>query len=118
MGLQDLVRSGVALANRVTKTLQATVAHEAFKAEDQTGQRTYYAAVQRTCVIEWRRTRRRTQAGDEIVIRPTLLFLSPVAIDTRDRITLPDGTTGPIADVGGVIDPDTGTAYTREVTIG
>jgi hypothetical protein len=41
-----------------------------------------------------------------------------VTLDVRDKIVLPDGLTGPIIKVNGVVDPDTDEIYALEVMLG
>jgi hypothetical protein len=39
-------------------------------------------------------------------------------VDPRDKFVLPDGTSGPIVDVNGLLDPSTGRPYLYEVALG
>jgi hypothetical protein len=66
--------------------------------------------------------------GAEVLQIATVTIIGPVAangaderrepVDPRDRITLPNGFSGPILDVGGVVDPDTGSPYSVQVILG
>jgi hypothetical protein len=130
MGLADIVRNGVALANRLTADLQAEVTHEAWTGQDDTGAPTYASAKTRTAIVERRQRLRRSPSGQELMSRHVVAFLAPIAangaadrqepIDPRDRITLPDGSTGPIIDVVSTVDSEsaTGHGYMYEVYLG
>lgn len=62
---------------------------------------------------------KRTSAGQEDSVRVVLTFLRPIEIGAHDRITLWDGTTGPIVNPhGGKPEPTTGTPYVRTVYLG
>ncbi|HUW56687.1 MAG TPA: hypothetical protein VMZ92_08635 [Planctomycetota bacterium] len=125
MGLQDIVRNAVAIANKVTAPLQTTVTHEAWIGADKYGKPQFDLAVIRPALIE-----RKTAAvgGSQITQNATVYFLSPVEehgaddrqepLDPRDRITLPDGWTGPIVNVEGLIDPATNLPYLYTVALG
>jgi hypothetical protein len=128
MALDALIRSAVATANRATASLQATVTHEAWIASDSFGAPVFATAVQRQALVEYRQQLRRANDGQEVMQRARVTFVEPVSangaadrrepIDPRDRIVLPDGTTGPILDVAGMADPSTGAPYALEVALG
>lgn len=118
MGLQDVIRSAVRVADVVTKELQVTVAHHAWTSADATGLPTYASPVNRKAIVESRSRLMRDNAGQEIVASHRVIFLgTPAAngaanrrepIDPRDKLVLPDGTTGQIVAVNGF--PDSGTS--------
>lgn len=128
MGLADVVRSGVALADTVTTDLQAAVTHKAWTGRDVDRKPTYAAGVSRLAIVERRQRLIRTATGEQILSRHRIAFLRPIAangaatrrepIDPRDVLTLPDGDTGPILEVTGVVDPSTGAPYYAEVWLG
>lgn len=69
---------------------QQTVTHEACTGEDGTGARTYAAGVPRKCRIEHQLVPMgRDRNGQEVVSRTQVYFDREVAVDLRDRITLP-----------------------------
>ena len=112
----ELLRAGVAIANTLTKGVQGTISHEAYVSQDGKGRRTYAAAVSRECVIDFTRKQLR---GTLITIVATVTFVGDVAIDPRDRITLPGGLTGPIIqDPNAVMDPATGRGFINTTMIG
>lgn len=130
MGLDDLVRNGVATANRLTRDLQPTVRWEAWVADDDTGKPTYASAKGIKAIVERRARLRRRSDGQEILSQHTLLVLEVVKpngaagrqepFDTRDRFTLPDGSTGPVVEIVGMTDAGsaTGARYFSEILLG
>lgn len=128
MGFDDLVRSGINLANTLTSTLQVTVTHEAWTGKDVHGKPSYAAGVNRNAIVEHKQRWVRGRDSNVIATMPVVTILGPITangasgrkepLDPRDRITLPDGRTGPIMDVKFIVDPDTGYPYMYEVTLG
>jgi hypothetical protein len=129
MALDSLVRKGVALANKLTTSLQLEVSHEAWIADDGEGQPQYALPVPYTAIVEEGGKARRSPTGEVVYPQFSLTFLTPIEpngasgrqepIDPRDRLTLPDGRTGPILGApSGVADPETNAAYAKEVAIG
>lgn len=128
MGLAEIVRSGVSIANRVTGSLQATVQHEAWTGVGAYGAPAFDSAATRPAIVEHKTRRRRLESGEEINQVAAVTIIGPIAangatgrrepIDPRDRITLPNGYIGPILDVQGIVDPSTGLPYMYVVAIG
>jgi hypothetical protein len=118
MGLAAIVRKGVAIANSVTNDLQVDVTHEAFSGVGTYGEPTFSAAVTRSALVEIEPKMVRTAAGDEAVSRATISIIGDVTVNNRDRFTLPDGSTGPILNVSGFLDPLTGRGYLTQVYLG
>lgn len=129
MGLDDIVRSGVALADSITLSLQPLVSLEAWTGQDAYGQQTYAAAVSIRALVEQKVSQIRSRlTGEMVMTTAKVSFLRPVApngaagraepVDTRDRITLPDGFTGPIVAVNSFTDPTTSRGYLTEVYLG
>jgi hypothetical protein len=128
MALDSLVRSAVAIANSVTSSLQVVVSHEAWIGSDSYGAPQYATAVNLSAIVEYRQRLRHLRDGQQVLQRAVVFLLEPVSpngaaerrepIDPRDRIVLPDGTTGPIYDVAGLADPQTNASYYHEVVIG
>lgn len=128
MSLLDTLRAGVKIANDVTRSLQCLVTFERY-AENADGYGTpgYSAATTLHAIVDWRQRQLRTMTGVLTVSRASVLFLDIVevvaatngeGIDDHDRITLPDGTTGPILDMAGFIDAGTGHPIATEVFLG
>ena len=118
MSLATIVQDGVAIANSVTTSLQATVTHKAFSSVDAYGKPTYATGVERTAIVERRQKYVRTDAGEEKLSLAKLTFPYPVTINERDKITLPDSTVMPILRIDGVVDPTTNAEYLVEVELG
>lgn len=127
MSLLDVVRSAVAVADSVTKPLQSTVSYQRRTGQDQFGSPTYAAAVDLPAIVDWKATQRRTSTGILTVSRAVITFLDAAelsaatggnGIDDNDVLTLPDGTTGPLLDLGGFIDPGTGIPIATEAYMG
>lgn len=117
MGLDRLVRSCVALAASVTDDLLIDVEHESFSGYNGDGLVAYDTAVTRRAFVEKKGNNLRWRVGLELIDASLLTFIGNVAVDNRDRITLPDGSQPPILEVLGVADPAGGTYYTQ-VTCG
>jgi len=127
MSLLDVVRGAVAIADSVTKPLQPYVTYERYLSDDGYGTKLYADAVQLRAIVDWKQKQVRTPEGVLSVSRAVITFLDIVALNAatlddgisdNDRITLPDGTTGPILDMSGFIDAGTGHPVATEVFIG
>lgn len=95
----------VAAADTATADLglQVEVSHEAWSGKDGYGKPTYAAAVTRSALVQEGTNQVRLVSGETITTRACISFLRPVAVDPRDRITLPSGYTGPIVDNVGAL---------------
>ena len=118
MSLRDLVASAVAQAHTLTASLQDTVSHAAYSSQDSSGKPTYATAVNRTALVERKQRLFRTDSGREVLSQAKVTFLTAVTLDTRDQLTLSDGTTGPILSISGLMDPDISKGYYAEVYLG
>jgi hypothetical protein len=144
MSLNSTIRAVVNVANSVTASLQGTVLHSAWIRQDAMGTPVYgrklegldiYGAynavgvqIPRQAVIEKKQRIREVQ-GRQIMTFATLTFVGQVEkngmttfrkepFDPRDILILPDGDTGPIIDVVGVLDSETNNFYAVEVFLG
>lgn len=127
-GFADLIRNGVALADSLTNSLQATVVHEAWTGNDGEGGYSYDDGIERLALVERKQRMRRNAQGEEVMSTHVVTFLRPIAdngatgrqepVDPRDRITLPDGTKSNILSVEAFVDKDTGAGYLHEVYLG
>lgn len=124
MSLQTAVRSALKAGHKALAPLECTVTYERYLSADAYGAITYAAGVPLLAALDGRQTQRRLPSGILTGSRATLTFTDVAALSTasagngvsdKDRITLPDGTTGPILDVGGYIDPGTGLPFATEV---
>lgn len=122
MSLMDVVRAGVAIANKVTLSggMQAFVTHEAFISESGKGDKTYGAAVQRPAIVIMKSQSVWTSTGALTYSKAQIIFLDPsVVVQDDDRITLPDGTTTqPVSIITGFVDPATGQPILTQVFLG
>jgi len=124
MGLADVVRSAVAIADSVTASLQTDVTHEAWIDDDRFGKPTYADPVTRKALVSQVQKLVRTADDRTVVAKTKVSFLRPIPaqgasgraepLDPRDKITLPDGTTGPLLAVEGMVDPGTDRPYLLE----
>jgi hypothetical protein len=129
-GLAAAVRSGVTAWKAATSTAQGVVTFEAWIADsDAKGTHVYADPVPLRALIQRNPADREQPSGDERKILAIVTFLEALPavgaagrdepIDTRDRITLPDGSSGPITEVkGGWIDAETGLPYMAQATLG
>jgi hypothetical protein len=120
MSLASLVRSAVAVADRVTSRggLQVTVTHKTVTARSASNAPTYSAGTARNGLLEFKTRTVKRIDGIETLSHAKLSMLFRVTVNQDDQFTLPDGTTPPIVDVrGGLADPESGT-YLTEVYFG
>lgn len=132
MGLANIVRNAVKIADNVTKDLQVDVTHEAWTGRDAYDVPEFDDAVTLKALVEPMHRQVRLSNGQDVIQRAKVTIIGPVEdngggtatdprhepIDPRDRITLPDGTTGPILSVNGLTDPSTNRPYLYEVALG
>lgn len=121
MGLLDTVRSAVAVADALTRDLQATVVHTAATLpQDARGEPTAPASpVSRPAIVEMKQHVVKTTGGQMVTSKAKVTFLdAAVVVGLLDKIVLPDGTTGPILDVEGFVDRGTGRPILNEVYLG
>ena len=136
MGLGAIVRKAVAIADKQTggtDGLQCSVTHEAWTGLNAYAKPTYASGVTRSAIVEWtgasgRPMLVRSTTGQDVVVRARVTFLRPIKangsdnrvepIDPRDRLTLPDGSIGPILSIGSPLDPSTDAPFFLEVLVG
>lgn len=127
----DILEKGIAIADKLIPGVKTTCTLEQFTGSDANGDETYASAISFKAIVDY--TNKVTIRNAQMVsISATLTILERVLfnntltdpprrnpIDPRDRITLPDGTTGPIISVpGSVNNPKTGTGFIQVVEIG
>lgn len=114
MGLADIVRSGIATANKATEDLQVTVEHSHTITRASSGKITFGATDDLQAIVEPIQKVFRDNDGTERVSKARVTILSNVAVDLNDKIVLPSGQTGPILQVsGGIADPAGGNMLTQ-----
>lgn len=132
-GFADLITQGIALANSLTGTLQADISYSAWLGYATTGPNagtgySYSSPVSIPAIIELGRKQRQDSNGQLLITVARVFLLRPLTpngatgrtepIDTRDVIVLPDGTTGPIVSVGGLVNPVIGRPYYHDILLG
>jgi hypothetical protein len=134
MGLEDIIKAGVQTANLITKSLHVPVIHRAWIGQSPYGEAMYAATsvgadgqVLRG-LVEIKQTTRALPNGLSSMSKATVMFIEPVPpngaagrtepVDVRDYIELPNGISGPILDVEGLLNPDTDEPYFTEVWLG
>ncbi len=128
MGLQTTLAAGIATAKTVAASLLDDITIEPFTGNDRTGAPSYAAAVTYPALVEPKQRITKNSLGEDIVSQARVTILEPIAangtsgrhepVDTRDKLTLPDGTVGPILDIVGTVNPDTGYPYMFEIYLG
>lgn len=132
MSLLDVIRSGVKVADNVTKPLQATVQYYRYAGSDGYGTIIYepdasLPGVPLLAIVDYKSSQVRTKEGVLTVSRATVLLLDVNAviaatggagIDNNDKFILPDGDTGPTLDIRGFVDAGTTHPVATEVVIG
>lgn len=129
--MSSLIRKAVAVAYSVVGKLDipVTVTHYPWISQDVFGAPTYApVGVPYSVIFDERQQQKRDEEGIVVSTRAYLAFLEPIApnaaagrlnpLDPRDKIVLPDGTTGPIVSSSGFVDKGTGKPYFHEVWIG
>ena len=114
MGLLDVLRNGIALADSLTADLQDEVTHEAWIGQSFDGKPIYAESVTRSAIVERKQRLIKTADGREVMSTHYIGFLRPIdpngaadrqePVDPRDRITLSNGSTGPIISLDGFMD--------------
>lgn len=103
----SLIANAVALANTLTKNLglQADVTHASCTSIDGDGTRNFSPPVQRKAIVQKRQRLVRTLTGQMEMSQGSVTFLDPsIKVTMFDKLTLSDGTTGPILNTGGFVD--------------
>lgn len=118
MGFDALVRKLVPIADKMTLSMQPKVTHIPFKSQTVQGTVAMGGTVKRPAHVELKAQSVRSMSGEFVMSKAKITFLRSVAIDTRDTLILPDGTTGPIIAVNGYMDPATSLGYVTEVYLG
>jgi len=128
MDIAKLVRESVALADSMSDSAQDDITIYPWISDDSDSKPQFGSAVTVSAIVEEKVRKRRTAAGEEILQKALVTIPRPLAsngaanrkepLDTRDKIVLPSGYTGPILDVNGVIDPSTHKPYMFEVILG
>lgn len=118
----EILRAGIQIADQLTAGVQCDVTYEAYVTEDGDGDEEYDDPVTVACVLDQTKRQKTTSSGRVETVIATLTFPRALSftIGPKDRITLPDGTTGPliIDTPDAVVDPGTGRGLIQTVMIG
>jgi hypothetical protein len=119
VGLADIVRNAVAIADSLTTDLQPEVTLYLFSEAtvDGYGSITWGAPHAHKAIVEAKRRLVRNAEGHDVLSNHKLTFPRWVELDPRDKLVLSDMTTGPILAIGGMIDAGftDGTRFLQEV---
>lgn len=122
MALIDIVRSGVALANKITSDgkLQSDVTWEAANGlPDGAGAQELLEAVTIKAIVIKEQKLVRTASGELVQSTARLTILDPsIVVSLYDKFTLADGSTGPILNTGGFIDGGTSAPLLTDIYLG
>lgn len=129
MSLAGIIRKGVSISNKQTKSVQGDAILEAWIGQSVTGKPTYASPVTIKCIEDDKQRTIVTGAGQVITVMSTLTILEPIAsngtagrkepIDPRDKITTPSGFVGRVIDTpGSVFDPGTGKGFIQTISLG
>jgi len=128
MNIAKLIQTGLKVANKLTQSAQCDVVHYPWVSSDVEGAMTYGTAVTRKAIVEYKTKQFPSGSGQLQLVRAIIYFLEPFEengaagriepLDTRDKLVLPDGTTGPILSVDGLGDPTTDHPYYYAVNLG
>ena len=117
----SLISGAVAIANSVANSLkmQSDVYQEVSAGVDRNGKHIYPSKIARKAVVDMKQQQVRTPSGDMALSKASVLFLDPaIVVKFTDRITLPDGSTGPILAIDGFVDGETNAQALSEVYLG
>lgn len=127
MSLLTVIRSAVKIADAVTKPLQAVVSYERYTGQDMYGTKQYAGVKSLRVIVDAKQRPVRSVSGEMVIARLTITFLDAAALAIAsnndgvlimDRITLANGSTGPILNVGGLVDAGTWLPFATEAYIG
>lgn len=132
MGLLDVVRSGVKVADGITKGLQGQVEYHRYTAQTGTGTRTYVPplgtrTVLLDALVDLSTRSVRGPDGEFMVCSALVMFLNVAqiaaatggaGIKDEDVLILPNGQTGPIVALKGFMDAGTSQPIATEAYLG
>lgn len=126
----SIFSAGVKIANKVTRSLKAQsyVTHYTWIRSDDAGAPVYDPPIKRIAIVDMQQKDYRTSSGEMIVTAAYIGILEPITphgapgrkepVDPNDVFVLPDGTSGPIVDIGGFISGETDRPLFSEIWLG
>jgi hypothetical protein len=129
MSLATVIRKGVSIADKVTKSVQGNMILEAWIGQSITGLATYASPITVKCIEDDTQKTITIASGQVITVMSTLTILEAIPsngasgrhepIDTRDKITTPSGFVGKVIETpGSVVDPGTGKGFIQSIMLG
>jgi hypothetical protein len=118
---REVLLAGINIADALTAGVQMPISHYAWSSADGDGDESYGSAATIYGVVDQTRKQVSTPQGRVVAIVATLTFpRGGILIGPKDKMVLPDGTTGPlILDApDAVFDPVTGRGFITTVRIG
>lgn len=119
---REILVAGINIADSLTAGVQCDVTYEAYLSADGNGDEDYDTPQTVPCVVDQTKRQKVTSSGRLETVVATLTFPRGLSftISPKDRITLPDGTTGPLIldSPDSVVDPVTGRGFIQTVMIG
>lgn len=127
----EVIQSGVSIANSLTKGVQPSITIHQLTGMGPSGDATYATPITVSAIVDYT-NKVSIRNGQILTVSATVTILDPVPvngavtdpprvepIDVRDKIILPDGTTGSIISVpGAVYNPNSGTGFIQVIEIG
>lgn len=116
MSLLDVLRSGIKLADKITKPLQSDVTYYRASRQDGYGAPTLGTGVPLKAIVDFRSVPTRDSNGITVYSSATLTLLDAAAVvsatngegvDVDDIFVLADGTKGKVLSIGGFMDAGT-----------
>lgn len=129
MSLATILRKGVQIADKVTKSVQGDMILEQWISQSVTGKPTYASPITIKCIEDDKQKTITTTSGQVVTVMSTLTILVTIPsngaagrhepIDTRDRITTPSGFVGKVIEApGSVVDPGTEKGFIQQIMLG
>jgi hypothetical protein len=131
MAIRAALISGIKIVSKQVADVKVPVSFQAWIGDDGKGGDAYAGAVTVRPVVSRKARVIRTEGGQFAHTLATLTFVDPVApttaqagrtrrqpFDPRDLFVLPDGSTAPVVDIGGPMDPKTSDTFIHVVTLG
>lgn len=131
MALADILRGQVANLSKIVDSFKGTTQFSAWIGDNGAGDDEYASAVPIRAIISLKKEQRYTESSGLVMTHATLTITDPMAdttpntgkvraqpVDPRDKFVLPDGSTSPIVEGGGTLDPATSRGFTGRVVLG
>lgn len=131
MALADILRDQVASLSNIVDSFKGEAVLHAWIGQDGAGKDEFAAPIPVRAVISMKKEQRFTSGGSLVLTHATLTVLDTIAdttpnanqqreqpIDPRDKIILPDGSTAPVVDSGGPMDPATSRGFINKIVLG